>query len=99
MFGWKGKILRVDLSRGETRVEDMPTYLMEDYVGGRGMGIRLLFDEIDPAADALGPGNKMVFATGPVTGTGMPAGSRFIVASKSPLSHCIANPCCGGYFG
>ena len=99
MFGWKGKILRVDLTQGRIHVEDMPTSLMEEYIGGRGMGIRILFDEIDPRIDALSPDNKLIFATGPVTGTGMPAGSRFIVASKSPLSNCIANPCCGGYFG
>ncbi|MFZ7111105.1 MAG: aldehyde ferredoxin oxidoreductase family protein [Desulfatiglandales bacterium] len=99
MFGWKGNILRINLSRGNCQVEDMPVTLMEDYLGGRGMGIRILFDEIDPAVDALSPENKLIFATGPVTGTGMPAGSRFIVSSKSPLSRCIANSCCGGYFG
>ena len=99
MFGWKGKILRVDLTGGRIHMEDMPTSLMEEYIGGRGMGIRILFDELDPRIDALSPDNKLIFATGPVTGTGMPAGSRFIVASKSPLSNCIANPCCGGYFG
>ncbi len=98
MFGWKGKILRIDLSRGNCSVEDMPGYLMEDYIGGRGMGIRILFDEIDPSIDALSPQNKLIFATGPVTGTGMPAGSRFCIISKSPLTNCIANPVCGGYF-
>jgi aldehyde:ferredoxin oxidoreductase len=99
MFGWKGKILRVDLSQGRINEEDLPIRLMEDYIGGRGMAIRILFDEIDPGIDALSPKNKLIFATGPVTGTGMPAGSRFVVSAKSPLSHCIANPCCGGYFG
>ena len=99
MFGWKGKILRVDLSQGRINEEDLPISLMEDYIGGRGMAIRILFDEIDPSIDALSPENKLIFATGPVTGTGMPAGSRFVVSAKSPLTHCIANPCCGGYFG
>ena len=99
MFGWKGKILRVNLSQGNCYVEDMPSLLMEEYIGGRGMGIRILFDETDPAMDALSPENKLIFATGPVTGTGMPAASRFCVISKSPLSNCIANPVCGGYFG
>jgi len=56
-------------------------------------------DEVDPRIDPLGPQNKLIFATGPLTGTGVPAGGRFVVVSKSPLSNCIANPCCGGYFG
>lgn len=99
MFGWKGKILRVKLSEGTIKDEDLPSYLMEEYIGGRGMGIRILYDEIDPSIDALSPENKLIFATGPVTGTGMPAASRFCVISKSPLSHAIANPVCGGYFG
>ena len=99
MFGWKGKILRVDLSNGNCFVEDMNTDLAEGFIGGRGMGVKILFDEIDPNIDPLGPENKLIFATGPLTGTGVPAGGRFIVVSKSPLTGGIANPCCGGYFG
>lgn len=99
MFGWNGKILRIDLSEGKCKVEDMPTYLMTDYIGGRGMCTRVLFDEIDPRIDALSPQNKLIFATGPLTGTGAPAASRFIASAKSPLSNCVSSPCCGGYFG
>jgi len=98
MFAWKGKILRIDLSRGNCAVEEAPWDLLHEYIGGRGVGIRLLFDEIDPRIDPLGPDNKLIFATGPLVGTGVPAGGRYIVASKSPLSGAIANPCCGGYF-
>jgi len=79
-------------------VEEAPWDLLHEYIGGRGVGIRLLFDEIDPRIDPLGPDNKLIFATGPLVGTGVPAGGRYIVASKSPLSGAIANPCCGGYF-
>ncbi|HCP60418.1 MAG TPA: aldehyde ferredoxin oxidoreductase, partial [Dehalococcoidia bacterium] len=61
--------------------------------------MKILFDEIDPRAEALGVENKLIFATGPLTGTGAPAGGRFIVVSKSPLTGAIANSCCGGYFG
>ena len=98
MFGWNGRILRIDLTQGASRVEDTPAALME-YIGGRGMGARILFDEIDPRIDALSPANKLIFATGPCTGSGAPAASRFIVSAKSPLSNCVASPCCGGYFG
>ncbi len=99
MFGWHGRILRIDLTQGTSWVEDMPAYLMNYYIGGRGMGVRILFDEIDPRIDALSPANKLIFATGPLTGSGAPAASRFIVSAKSPLSNCVASPCCGGYFG
>ncbi len=60
---------------------------------------RILFNEIDPRIDALSPANKLIFATGPLTGTGAPAASRFIASAKSPLSNCVSSPCCGGYFG
>ncbi|MGA2109865.1 MAG: aldehyde ferredoxin oxidoreductase family protein [Syntrophorhabdales bacterium] len=99
MFGWHGRILRIDLSAGTWRTEALSAGLMRDYVGGRGMCTRILFDEIDPTIDALGPENKLIFATGPLTGSGAPAASRFIVSAKSPLSNCVSNPCCGGYFG
>jgi aldehyde:ferredoxin oxidoreductase len=99
MFGWMGKILRVDLTCGTSRVEEMPGYLMAEYIGGRGMAVKILYDEIDPGIDALSPDNKLIFATGPLTGTGAPAASRFVVSAKSPLSNGIAHPVCGGYFG
>jgi len=99
MFGWKGKILRIDLTTGNRSVEDLSPELCREFVGGRGAGLKILMDEMDPRIDPLGPENKLVFATGPLTGTGVPAGGRFVVVSKSPLSGFIANPCCGGYFG
>ena len=99
MFGWKGKILRIDLSTHTVRTEALPARLMRDYIGGRGMCARILFDEIDPRIDALSPANKLIFATGPLTGSGAPAASRYIVSAKSPLSNCVSSPCCGGYLG
>ena len=99
MFGWNGRILRIDLTQGTSWVEDMPAYLMNYYIGGRGMGVRILFDEIDPRIDALSPANKLIFADRPPDGSGAPAASRFIVSAKSPLSNCVSSPCCGGYFG
>jgi len=99
MYGWTGKILRIDLSRRNCSVEDLPFGLARQYIGGRGLGDRILFDEVDPRTDPLSPENKLIFATGPMTGTGVPAGGRFIVVGKSPLTGAIANPCCGGYLG
>ena len=99
MFGWKGKMLRVDLSRRNCSVEETPSDVMRDYMGGRGAGVKILFDEIDPMIDPLGPENKLIFATGPLVGTGVPAGGRYIVVSKSPLSGAIANPVAAGTSG
>ncbi|MCX5812461.1 MAG: aldehyde ferredoxin oxidoreductase family protein [Proteobacteria bacterium] len=99
MFGWNGRILRIDLTKGSSRVEEMPTYLMQEYIGGRGMCDKIVFDEIDPLIDALSPENKLIFSTGPLTGSGAPSASRFIASAKSPLSNCVSSPCCGGYFG
>jgi len=66
MFGWKGKIVRIDLTRGSCKAEEMPTYLMQDYIGGRGMCTRILFDEIDPRIDALSPEKQAHFCHRPV---------------------------------
>jgi len=99
MFGWKGKILRIDLTRGNCSVENLPDDLTRDYIGGRGAGVKMFFDEIDPRIDPLSPENKIIFCTGPLTGTGVPSGGRFVAVSKSPLTGTIANPNCGGYFG
>jgi aldehyde:ferredoxin oxidoreductase len=99
MHGWKGKILRVNLSEGKYFVEDLPVDLARNFIGGRGLALKVLYDEIDPQVDPLSPANKLLFATGPLTGTGTPAGGRFVAVSKSPLTGGIANPCCGGYFG
>jgi aldehyde:ferredoxin oxidoreductase len=99
MFGWKSKILRVDLSHKKYYVEDLTYDLAKNFIGGRGLGLKILSDEIDPRIDPLSADNKMIFATGPLVGTGVPAGGRFIVVSKSPLTGAIANSCCGGYWG
>jgi len=99
MNGWIGKILRVNLTRGTTAIEDIDEKVAHDYIGGRGLGIKYLYDEIDPKIDALSPKNKLIMATGPLTGTGALAGGRYMVVTKSPLTGAIANSNSGGYFG
>ncbi len=99
MNGWIGKILRVDLSNSSFAVEDLDPDLAKDYVGGRGLAEKYLVDEIDPTTDPLGEDNKLIFATGPLTGTGLIASSRYMVVTKSPLNNCIACSNSGGYFG
>jgi aldehyde:ferredoxin oxidoreductase len=99
MNAWVGKILRVNLTKGSVSVEDLDQKSAQDYIGGRGLGVKYLYDEIDPKVDPLSPGNKLIMATGPLTGTGALAGGRYIAVTKSPLTGAIANSNSGGYFG
>ena len=99
MNGWIGKILRVDLSNSSFAVEDLDPDMAKDYVGGRGLAEKYLVDEVDPTVDPLSEDNKLIFATGPLTGTGLIASSRYMVVTKSPLNNCIACSNSGGYFG
>lgn len=99
MNGWIGKILRVDLGSGKCKAEALDKKVAKDYIGGRGLGSKIIFDEIDHKCDPLGPENKLIFATGPVTGSGAPFGSRFEVVAKSPLTDGIGAGSSGGYFG
>ncbi len=99
MFGWTGKVLRVDLAKLSWAAEDLDVKAAHQYVGGLGLGAKYLYDEIDPAIDAFAPENKLLFATGPLTGTGAPAGIRYVVVTKSPLTGGIANSTAAGEFG
>ncbi|MBW1736615.1 MAG: aldehyde ferredoxin oxidoreductase family protein [Deltaproteobacteria bacterium] len=99
MYGWVGRILRVNLSDGTVSFEALKPDMAQKFVGGNGLGTKILYDEMNPRADALGPDNKLIFATGPLTGTGAVCGSRYMVITKSPLTGCIACSNSGGYFG
>ena len=93
-------LLRVNLSTGQVRKEAVSEALCRQFIGGRGLGTKLLFDNIkDPKIDALDPGNPLIFATGPVTGTYAPTGGRYMVITKSPLTGGVACSNSGGYWG
>ena len=81
-FGYAGKILKLDLSSGQTGRLPTSDYT-ELYCGGRGLAARLYWDLADPASDALDPGNPMLVATGPLAGVPAVAGSRWQVIAKS----------------
>lgn len=99
MGGWTGKLLRVDLTAGTTTVEDIPTEWMQEYIGGRGLADRYLYEEMDPTVDPLAPENVLIFATGPLTGTCAPCGSRYMVVTKGALTNCITTSNSGGFWG
>jgi aldehyde:ferredoxin oxidoreductase len=98
MSGWYGKILRVNLADGKLGVEEPDAGMLRDYIGGRGLGIYYLLTEVDPSCDPLGPENKMIMTTGPLTGTQAPTGARYMVTTKSPLTGAITCSNSGGYF-
>src|SRR5258706_4361759 len=92
-------LLRVNLSTGEIRKEAVPEQTIKDFIGGRGVGSKLLVENMNPAVDAFDPSNPLIFATGPVTGTYAPTGGRYMVITKSPLTGAIACSDSGGYLG
>lgn len=99
MDGYAGKIAYVDLTAGNVAVQETPNELKKGYLGGRGFGARIVSDRIDPMIDALSPENVLVFASGPLTGTGIPLGSRYEVTTKSPLNDLLVSANSGGVFG
>lgn len=99
MKGWVGKILRVDLTRGQWKTEELDRGLARHFIGGRGLGSKILYDEIDPRIDPFSPNNKLIMATGPLTGTSASAAGRYMAITKSPLTGTIACSNSGGHFG
>lgn len=98
MYGWHHKLLRVDLTHQKISIEDIDPKTSKDYIGGRGVAIRYLVDELNPLVDPLAPENKLIFATGPLTASPAPTGNRYMVITKSPLSGALSNSNSGGDF-
>ena len=94
-----GKILRVNLSSGKVSKEVVPEKIAAEFIGGRGYGIRYLYDEITPGIDALGEKNKLMMLNGPLAGTTAQAVSRWMTCTKSPLTGAFARSVCGADFG
>jgi len=99
MYGWIGTILRVNLTDGSIQKEALDPKLAREYIGARGLGSRILSDEIDPKIDPLGPDNKLIFASGPLSGTNAPSAGHYNVVTKGPLGGTIAASSSGGVFG
>ncbi|MBF8272181.1 MAG: aldehyde ferredoxin oxidoreductase [Magnetococcales bacterium] len=98
-MAWQRKILRVNLTEGSCTSEPVNMAWAADYLGGRGLGSKYLVSEVDPGVDPFSPDNKLIMATGPLTGTPASTGSRYVVITKSPLTGTIACSNSGGFFG
>ncbi|MBU3695694.1 aldehyde ferredoxin oxidoreductase family protein [Dechloromonas sp.] len=98
-MGWNRKVLRVNLTAGTCTPEPLNMAWANDYLGSRGLASKYLVEEIDPKVDPLSPDNKMIMATGPLTGTMASTGGRYTVVTKGALTNAIACSNSGGYFG
>jgi len=92
-------ILKIDLSKEESKTEELREDLIEQYLGGRGIGVRLLCDNLAKGVDPLDPANLLIFAIGPLTGTVVPTSGRFALVTKSPLTNTIMHSNSGGFWG
>ena len=98
-MGWQKKILRVDLTKGTAASEPLNMEWANLYLGERGLATKYLWENMDPKADAMGPDNVLIFATGPLTGTMASTSGRYAVVTKGPLTGAIACSNSGGKFG
>ena len=98
-MSWTRKILRVNLTEGTCTPEPLNMEWANDYLGQRGLATKYLVEETDPKVDPLSPENKMIMATGPLTGTMASTGGRYSVITKGPLTGAIACSNSGGFIG
>jgi aldehyde:ferredoxin oxidoreductase len=96
--GYSGKILRINLTDQTAKEEKLPLGIAKDFIGGAGFGIKYLYDEVNAGTDPLSPDNKLIFASGPFSGTTIPCASRMAVTGKSPLTGAVGMALTGGYF-
>ncbi len=99
MNGYADRILYVNLSKNLLDIRPFPAEWKRSYLGGRGLGIKILADALDSIGDPLDESNVLVFATGPLTGSGIPLGARYSVITKSPLTGTATSADSGGTFG
>lgn len=95
--GFNGKVLFVDLTSGLVKEESLPEQIYRDYIGGQGLGVRILYERIKPKADPLGPDNMLGFLPGLLTGVGV-HGARYQVVAKSPVTGGWGDSNSGGSF-
>ena len=98
-MAWANKVLRINLNEGTCSSEPLNMEWAKEYIGQRGLATRYMVEEVDPACDPLGSDNKLIFATGPLTGTMASTGGRYSVITKGPLTGAIACSNSGGYLG
>ncbi len=97
--GYQGKIVNVNLSKFEINIEDYKEEWAHQFIGGSGLGAKLLYEMTDEKTDPLGPKNPLIFMTGPFTGTSVPLSGRHAVVTRSPLTGIFGESDVGGTWG
>ncbi len=99
MYGYGGKVLWVDLTDREVRIETVAESWIKPVIGGRAANTKRLIEKIDPSCDPLGPENVLIFGVGPLTGSLLPASVYHTITAKSPLTGILGDSAAGGQFG
>ncbi len=99
MEGWAGKYLDIDLSSGKIESHPLDMEMARLFLGGRGLGARLLWDLVGPEVEPLSEANVLIFCTGPLTASGLQTTNRFTVTTKSPLTGTVCDSNSGGWWG
>ena len=99
MLGWAGKILDINLTDGSIDTVPLDMEMARLFLGGRGLGARLLWDLVGPEVEPLSPENVLIFTMGPITASGSQTSNRFNVSTKSPLTDTILHANSGGWWG
>lgn len=97
-YGWAGTILRINLTTGQIKKQPLPKELALNYIGGRGFNSKILYDEVPPGVDPLGPENKLIFGVGPCNGTIVPCSGRWTATAKSPTTDAFGDGNAGGHW-
>jgi aldehyde:ferredoxin oxidoreductase len=99
MYGYNGKVLRVNLTEQSYKIEPLDEAKAKKFIGARGLGVKTFYDEVNPKVDPLSEENKLLIIGGPLTGSPMPTSGRFMVVTKAPLTGTIAISNSGGKWG
>ena len=97
-YGYMGRMLFVDLASGKTHEEDLSEEMARNYIGGYGIGVRVLMERLKPGVDPLGPDNILGMGTGPMTASGALSACRYTTMGKSPLTGYWGDANSGGNF-
>lgn len=99
MYGWIGKLIRVNLTKGTIKTEPLDMNDAKMYLGARGLGTKMFMNEVDPNVEPFSPENKLIFMTGPLTGTFATSAGRYEVVTRAPLTGTIGAANSGGHWG
>ena len=97
--GYMGKVLRVDLTKERLTDEKLDEATLRKFLGGTGLGVKIMYDEVPGGIEWSDPRNRIIWTTGPLTGTKAPGSGQYAVSTKGPLTNLFVASHCNGFFG